>query len=320
MDTEPVPSVLNRNRYAEHPEANEALNFLADSVDEVVNKGTHVHQWLLNEAPKHSPIYDPPLLLLRHFLGMVDACSILIREGATRPMKANLRAALEAYLQVRYLISEEGNLEKRSKDYIACHLHRQLKRLRQIDPDTQLGQQFRSRLGEGVPEESTLEKVGDLEARRERVEDRLSTKYGDSNRAYEEHREKRGSGTVKWYQLRDGPRNLVELSRAVDEEGLYVAFYQSFSGFIHGSGVFHEFLQQQEGGDDLYLDPLRIPREATTLTSIAMTLACRTYRHVTKYFVPGKMPELESWYEGYVVEQVQEIQDMEFDFSSGQDR
>ncbi|MFB6230000.1 MAG: DUF5677 domain-containing protein [Salinibacter sp.] len=317
MDTEPVPSVLDRNRYAEHPEANEVLNFLADSVAEVVNMGTHVHQWLQREASKYSLIYDPPLLLLRHYLEMIDACSILLREGASRPMKANLRGALEAYLQLEYLMSEEGNLERRSRDYIACHLRRQLKRLRKMDPDTQLGKQFRSKLGEGVLENSSLGEIGDLEARRERIKDRLSTEYGDSDRAYKEHREKRGSGTVKWYQLRNGPRSLVELSQAVDEERIYVVFYQSFSGSVHGSSIFQEFFQ--EDGEDLYLNPLRTPRGATTLTSIVMTLSCRTYRHIIECFVPGKMPKLESWYEDYVMKQVRKIQNVELDFSSDED-
>lgn len=315
MDTDPVSSVLDRNRYAEHPEVNKALEFLTASVDEAVNMGTHVEKWLFGEASKHAPIYDPPLLLLRHFVEMVDACSILIRKGAARPTKANLRAALEAYLQLRYLTDDEGNLEKRSRDYITCHLYRQLKRYRQVDPNTELGKQFRSRLGEKLPEDPTFGKeTDDLESSREGIRDYLSTEYSDSKEAYEEYREKHGSGTVKWYQLRDGPQSLVELARVIGEEWLYVAYYQSFSSSIHGSNVFQEFFQTDSG--DLYLDPLRNPRGATTLTLVVVTLSCRTYRHVTEYFVPGKMPELESWYEEYVMDRIQTIQEMEFDFTS----
>ncbi|MCS3662274.1 hypothetical protein GGP85_003140 [Salinibacter ruber] len=314
MDTEPIHSVLDRGQYTAHPETKKALNFLADSVGEVVNMGTHVDRWLLEAASKHAPIYDPPLLLLRHFLETVDACSILIREGATRPVKPNFRAAIEAYFQLRYLTDEEGNLEKRSRDYIACHLYRQLKRYRQIDPDTELGKQFRSRLGEKVPEDPTFGEMDDLESRREGIRNYLSAEYSDSKRAYEEYREKHGSGTVKWYQLRSGPHSLVELARAIDEEWLYVVFYQGFSGSIHGSNVFQEFLQ--DGGDDFYLDPLRNPRGATTLTLVVVILSCRTYRHVTEYFVPGKMPELERWYGGHVMDRVKKIQKMEFDFTS----
>lgn len=314
MDTDPVSSFLDRNRYTEHPEVNESLEFLSASVDEIVNMGTHVHQWLFREASKNSPIYDPPLLLLQHFLEMVDACSILIREGATRPMKANLRVALEVYLQLRYLTDEKGNLERRSRDYIACHLHRQLKRYRKVDPDTELGKQFRSRLGEKIPEDPVFEQMNDLESSREAIRNKLSTEYEKSEKAYEEYRERHSSGTVKWYQLRDGPQSLVELSQVIDEEWLYVAFYRSFSGSIHGSNVFQEFFQEDDG--ELYLDPLRNPRGAATLTSVVVTLSCRKYRHVTEYFVPGKMQELKSWYEGHMMERIQKIQEIDFSFTS----
>lgn len=314
MNTDPVSPVLDRNRHTEYPEVNESLEFLSASVDEIVNMGTHVYQWLFREASKNSPIYDPPLLLLQHFLEMVDACSILVREGATRPMKANLRVALETYLQLRYLTDEKGNLERRSRDYIACHLYRQLKRYRKVDPDTELGKQFRSRLGEKIPEDPVFEQMNDLESSREAIRSMLTAEYGNSKRAYEEYREKHGSGTVKWYQLRDGPESLVKLSQVVDEEWLYVAFYQSFSGSIHGSNVFQEFLQEDDG--DLYLDPLRNPRGASALTSVVMTLSCRTYRHVTEYFVPGKIQELENWYEGHVMERIRKVQEIEFNFTS----
>ena len=98
MKTTAKENVLPRDP---EPYLKEKLNLFANTLEEIVNFGTHL---LIADIQKKRSGKDNfvPTLFLRNILDISDSISILIRKSATDPAKIQLRSLLESCLNLAY--------------------------------------------------------------------------------------------------------------------------------------------------------------------------------------------------------------------------
>ena len=291
MPTDPHNEFLDRERNHRNEEVAEALNAAADCLDEAINFGTHVLAWCTKAATSHSAWVAPLVLSFRHCLEMLDAVSVLVRKGIVAPSNTNLRSAFESLLGIKYII--RGNLEKRGKAYIVCHLHRNLKFLSRIDPGTEMGKQFRAEL-EGSPIQSVLGDKGDnLPQRRDNIKDTLEKNYPDVEEEYQKIK-RSNSGRFSWYEMYGGPNNIRELADEVDMEGWYRLLYNEWSRTSHARDVVDRPLFTS--GEESYMKSLRTPTRISPVVVNGTNLCLIACEDVIEYLVPGRRETFEKWY------------------------
>jgi hypothetical protein len=102
--TEPIRDILPRNEH--QPELDELLLQFSNGIDEVVNFGTHILKWEVNEATGRDENI-PVAMMLRHTLELTDSLSILGRHSSIDPCKPILRSILETLFGLEYILEND---------------------------------------------------------------------------------------------------------------------------------------------------------------------------------------------------------------------
>jgi hypothetical protein len=91
----PVPEILPREINDDH--LREILTQLALGLEQAVNFGTHILKWLaeIDTSERHRTVF---IMLLRQYLELLDAVSILVRQSSIDPCKILLRSMFEILL------------------------------------------------------------------------------------------------------------------------------------------------------------------------------------------------------------------------------
>src|SRR5882762_4565637 len=99
MATEPVFEILNRN--GTNDRMNLVLSQMAFGVEQTTNFGTHILNWFVQAGSKerHRIVF---VMLLRQYLELLDAVSILIRSSSIDPSKLILRSMVEILFNFKY--------------------------------------------------------------------------------------------------------------------------------------------------------------------------------------------------------------------------
>lgn len=291
MPTNPHTDYLDRERNRRNEEISEALNAAAECLDEAISFGTHVLAWCTEAAGSHSTEVAPLVLSFRHCLEMLDAVSVLVRKGIVAPSDTNLRSAFESVLGMKYII--RGNLERRGKAYIVCHLHQRIKFLSRMDPETQMGKQFRAEI-EGSPVKNVIgDKGNNLSQRRKKIESTLEDNYSIVEEEYQKIKDER-NGRFEWYEMYNGPRSRKELADKVGMEGWYRILYNEWSRTSHARDVIGRALF--ESNQESYMESLRTPTRISPVAVSGITLCLIACRDMVEYLVPGKRETFEKWY------------------------
>lgn len=291
MPTNPHPDYLDRERNRRNGEVSEALDTSADCLDEAINFGTHVLAWCTEAAASHSLEVAPLVLSLRHCLEMLDAVSVLVRKGIVAPSDTNLRSAFESLLGIKYIV--RGNLEKRGKSYIVCHLHQRLKFLSRMDPGTEMGKQFRAEL-EGSPVQSVIgDKGRNLSQMRREIKSTLEDNYPEVEKEYQKTKNN-VSGRFSWYEMYGGPNNLRELADEVEMQGWYRVLYNEWSRTSHARDVIDRTLFTS--GEESYMESLRTPTGISSVVVSSTNICLVACKDMIEYLVPGKRGTFEKWY------------------------
>ncbi len=267
------------------------LNEFSQTIDQFVNFGTYILDWDIANL-KGGDEQMPVVLLFRNLLELIDSVSILIKKSSIDPCKVILRTALETSLGLEYILKEKTI--DRSMAFIFCMYKNEIKNLKKLDLNTEVGKQFASKLRKDTNLNGiAIQPPTDLGIRRREIEDLLQSPiYIKFENEYK--RLNKVENNPKWYRLFEGPRNVEELCNHLGCHALYEVFYRNLSDSIHGSDVIKGKLGKSSIGNiDVF--QIRFPKDAQTVTGMALVLTIRIFDMYVEKRIPQYMDDFIYW-------------------------
>ncbi len=295
-----MSSLINRSMLQEEPELARILDKFASEIDKAVDFGSGVFDWCADAIAEQSKggkvtaeslTAESLLMMFRHALQLLDSISILVKYSAIDPCEVQLRAVLETFLNVAYLLQEDTY--KRAAAFRVWSIHKKIKFLSKLDQNTEQGKQFRSKIRKDrILKKTDLPNLDSLNEEREKQEKRLTRPHFRNAEAEYQRLRNLGKRNPAWYSFYDGPQSLEELANKVDLAGMYELGYRKWSGRTHGTDIFSVF----NLGGETWIEILRSPRDAQLMTSSTLLFALELYRRFIKHFTPSRSLEYKQWY------------------------
>ncbi len=276
------------------PSVNALLEQFAQLIDETINFGTHVLAWQMNSAVGGDEV-APVTLSIRHILELLGATSSNVRSSHIDPCKILLRATLESFLGLAYILKEDS--VRRGHAFLTVDAHQRLKNLKMLDLSRPESKKLEEKLStdivvpkfaEIIPQDSVKKSIASLEA---------FLKTPGAKEPSEELRKlkNKSNKNPNWYSLYGGPVNLERLAFVLGYQSLYHFLYKYWSRATHGTDILPGKMGYGPNGRPGIVQ-LRLPVYAETITQVAVTIALTTYRLTITKYSPDKHQDLGKWY------------------------
>lgn len=231
------------------------------------------------------------LFPFHHLLEMADGVHILLDDSAVAASHPLLRAMFEALLGIKYVLEE--NTDRRALAYVVADVKSRIRLYEQMDPATEIGKQFGAETGlrpeDGFPFPD-VEKIREAKANLGQM---LSRKpFVEIADQFDELRATRGRMPA-WYAVDNGPRNLRELSRHLDELDNYDVLYRQWSKTTHALDLNRQLTAGTSGAA---IKVIRSAMGIETRYTFAINFVLGASRLVLQHYRPGELDQQSRWY------------------------
>lgn len=289
MTMNPIEDFIPRNL---SPDVERILNEFSSWIDEIVNFGSNLVSWDIQNAQGEEEVL-PPILFLRNFLEYNDACSILIKHSSTEPCNSLLRTMLENFLCLEYLLEKETQQRSLCFLFWNANLNRQI--LLSMDgksgPYLKLEKAFKN---DKVFYDQKPFVQSDIELRIANNHKLLNNlKYKPILDEYDKTK-KRLKRKPVWYSLYDGPENVEKLANRLGFNAFYEILYRQLSSSTHGTSIIQGKISKNPlYGVDIY--QIRMPSNAQTITTMCFNLSIYLFKTYITKRLPGKLLDYTEW-------------------------
>ncbi|HEX8696986.1 MAG TPA: hypothetical protein VF746_31500 [Longimicrobium sp.] len=259
-------------------------------------------------------------LLLRHAVEMADGVDELVRAGAVQPSLLQVRAILEARMQLLYVLGARNPVspnplgprdhdpvprdrtgaaltgaalaqvqDSRGAAYFVAEIRRQLRRVESLDPAA-MGDRLEELLGTRTVPSYITDPAVQAEATAGAASLRAilsEPAYAPANAEFDRMRG-RSSHDVQWYSLWGGPRSVRALARSVGMAFQYDAMYAGSSRVTHGGDVLAQLGRKLAGGGRS-VAPLRQPDRLRDVVASYVIHMLMLYRSVMEEVRPDEL-------------------------------
>jgi hypothetical protein len=264
---------------------------LSNQIHKLSDFGADVLKWDL-ERQRGGDALIPPMLFLRNQIEILEAISVLIKNSLADPCDSLLRALIETYFYLEYILQQDT--ERRSLSFIVWNTHGINQLIRKTDGVSQQAKQARAIYNKDKflrGSEFVLDRTDVLASN-----DRLLSmdEFKEVNEEYLRLKSQK-KGSPNWYSMFDGPEDLVELAGKVDLAGVYEGFYRSLSNAVHGTDVVRgKFSRDKEG--HFLINQIRLPTQAQSVTLTCFNIAMMSFKVYLEKRVPEKKSEYLKWF------------------------
>lgn len=236
MPTDPFQSFLDRD--IARARVKRAFDeVVGPYLDETINFGLRALKRCSVMTADLVNICVPEIVLHRSVLEHTDAVRSLLKEGCIRPAFLQIRASIEAWLGLEYLLESEAAFEDRARAFLVHTWRYGIWIRKQRDPSTVPGTKNYDvwagelDLAEWDFSEEILEGVRrEIAAREKQLE---GPEYLSVVQEYDRVNRSRSPAVSKWYTVFNGPTNLRELADTVGQLNFYDWFYRDYSEIAH---------------------------------------------------------------------------------------
>ena len=283
-----LPRVLNE-------EQQKVLNELSDILEEVVNFGTHLIKWDLDQKTGSDERLTC-ILFLRNLIEEIDSISILTRKSAIDSAKSLLRTALENFFYLEYIFQEDTY--NRSMSFLVWDTINQQTLINKFDLNKEQGKEFKSKLEKDkllndfdFTDEKTLEKYREFGKNLLEHEEykKVTAEY------YRTKNSTKSKKNPQWYSLFDGPKNLELLAVSIGYPAIYDAFYRNYSMSTHGNDIIRGKIKITENGKPGIVQ-IRYPGDLHLVVFNSINIAIMAYIAYCKARLPEKVESFQEWY------------------------
>jgi Family of unknown function (DUF5677) len=281
------------NRHLTFAVVRQAADAASALLTEMVNYGTAV----LSRCNHHlGPLPLKPedralLVLLRQVLECLDSLQILAGTGTMSGADPVLRAALEAFISICFITGADSESRgKRGRAYMFMVLRQQLHDLRGRQPGTADHTRLIENVkgdkyaGEFVPVPDPQDPHVIATIERALAEPEMAQIAADYDRFVSTSKSRK----PKWYQLHDGPANIQQVAKAVNQGAIYEVLYRTWSVAAHAQDV-------ALPTDKDWLR-LRTPQGFKVAVALASWIAAEAFRAVLITYRPSEWDDMTTWY------------------------
>ena len=235
MPTKPT-NKLFINYELEEPKTYSFINKCSDLYKEIANYGTSLLDSLLKIRLEHNNKNLAQLCLLRHALNIMYSISECLKIPAVGSISILTRSLFEAQVSIKYIL--KSNTDKKSQCFIFCETKKKFDRysiLLKSDPNhkniikTVANDKTVDMIK--VPENIVKKNLIDLKNILDKPE------FKEIAIEYDSVRQKNDK-KPSWYELFNGPKNILTLASDVGDSASYEVVYRVFSGQTHASELF----------------------------------------------------------------------------------
>ncbi len=292
MPTEPIPVILERDLNKKSPGLAQTLHDFSFFLEEITNYGTVIFNNCNQSLTGKSDEFVPLIMSFRHCLELIDSVSILVKFSSIDPCKMHLRSLFETLMGVVYLLEKDE--KRRTYAYLVCNVHRKINTYKKLNPSTDQGREFKSKIGKISPNIFEVGEKYDLFKLVQNQEEILKKEnYIEAEREYQRLREKKIK-RPKWHQFYGGPNDMEKLANYLDRSGEYDLLYRYWSEYIHATDPISGNIQPADEGT--YISSLRQPFMAQTFVLFTAKYSLELYELMIKRFVPGNIVHYKIWY------------------------
>ena len=294
--TKPVDDILPLPINAK---AKQIIDFYYSALHELVCFGTHVLAWNLEKGKDRTDLgteIDMAVpLLFRHLLELIDAISVQVQSGVVSPCRVYLRAFLEAYLSLEYILEKDHH--RRSACFMIVDHYRKLNFYKKLVHNSK----------ENIELQQELDKFGYIMKKISRIEN-ADKAYNNMaslinkpiyNDAREEYLLRTKNNTtnldIKWYNLFSKNSSVKWLSKHLHRYDLYEFFYKEWSNPTHGTNLHTGVLVLGDDGLGA-INQIRNLEDAHQVTSQTITLTILLYSSMLKKVVSEHKREHAEWH------------------------
>jgi hypothetical protein len=258
-------------------------------LDDMVNYAAALIPRLYGSSDKS--IGDAVVLtvLLRQIVAMFDAIEVLMSQGAVHAARLQLRAMLEAWLYLEWVLL--GEKDKKARYYYVFNLRRQQMWALRLQPDSDEGKKFREIMAkENLPLDETLgqQATANLAAIAGALQEPENAAVQAEFDAWmKKHR------SLSWYSP-FGVKNLRQVAVQVAKEPIYAMVYGATSDVMHASS-YEDHIRIAEG--KLTVDSVRHPRKFREVFRFSTIIAMNMFHTLLKAYRPGELSLLGRKYE-----------------------
>jgi hypothetical protein len=289
--TDPVNEIIPR---AIPDNIQPIIEFFTETLNELVNFGSHIMKWDL-EPPVKDEDAVAPIMMFRHYLDVIDSISLLIKQGSGDTAKILLRAGFETSLGMEYLL-EKDSINK-AMAFLVSDILIQIKTLKKLNPITKEG----AELEQLLQSENNIKGL-DLSAKYD-LNQALANKESLLNKpsyqvAYQEYLKLKAKkiSNPAWYHYFGGPSNIYGLAKHLNQVALYELLYRQWSGTVHGSQVYLGKLTSGPQKGMVEIVQLRYFKDVQEVATYAQLFSLKLFRQYVSKRLPEKEKELNKWY------------------------
>ena len=296
MNTKPVEEVLPRvaEEYLQ-----KILDDYSNTIDEVVNFGTHIILWD-TEVKRQGKDNNIPTLFLRNIIELADSISVLIRNSLIDPAKIQIRALLENHFGLLYML--EADEKKRAFCFIVWRAKKDLKYYKQFISENQSSKEFKSRiLKDAMDFDITryFDRPEIIEVINAKIRLLNKPEFKDVHQEYMRTSKKLKTNSPNWYSLFDGPNNFQELSNHLKKTILYEFQYRKYSESVHVTGVQKGFAKA--GKDKAQIILIRDFEHCKDVFTSTISYLLECYNQYLIKRIPDKKIQFTNWYSKFKV-------------------
>jgi hypothetical protein len=262
-------------------------------VEQVVNFGTHLLLWEGDDSQSELTILK---LMLRYFLDMLDALSILIRAGSGEASKSLLRSAFELNMSMHFIYSK--HTRERADAFLIVDKFDRLKELEKLNSESLPYKQTKAEfIKEGIIKDFDGKIDSQLIKRQiQTIEEELkNSDYRGIVNEYERVKLlKKKQKKIYWYELFEGVDSIESMAKSLNKHTFYEVLYRKWSKTVHGNEIIKNKIHTDSNGiSDLV--PIRLPVGLALIAKFACGFAINTFGNYVINSYPTRFEEYEKW-------------------------
>ncbi len=276
------------------------INF-SDLINEVVNYGTHILKWLIEDS-KDGDEQIPLIMFFREMLEKADSISILIRNSSVDPAKVILRSLFELHLYISYLT--ENHFSDRSMAFLVWNTKNKIQINRAFYKENQESKNlqkqcenddilFDSNILQDLPSPKLI--LDNLAALLKRPEYQKALKEFEKTKT-------RMKRNPTWYSLFNGPSNIQQLASYLKISLLYEFVYRYWSGSVHSTDIINGKIVKSKNsiGDEDKVSAdiiqIRLPKDAQHVAAYTLILIIKTFNVIMETKISKNKVLYNAWY------------------------
>lgn len=267
----------------------EVKNHFQDQINllqELANYGTNLITRCF--ASSNRSTVDIAILpgLAKQFITMLDACEVLLSNGAILAAHLPSRSLFECYLQLCWILEEKT--EVRANQYYVWHLRQEIKSAQKAikgNPEYDNFKKSTEKYGSSFREiyEKSANKA--LEQVKEITKILNMEKFIEINKQFEELEKKKRNKAIDWFEP-SGPNSICDMATRLKLKGEYDLIYSPYSEITHGVALNEHIVIDKEL---LVFEPIRSLKGFDSEITILGSFTLNIYRKIISQYRPDEI-------------------------------